>query len=194
MLTLMKPLAALSAAAALAACAHAKQAPEAETSEAKTTAEETGPTAELRSASFITSDLDASVKFYTEYLGYYVLGTSEIEAEKSRAVVGAKGDARVRYASLAPAMWSKENSAYAGVSFIEIEGAEGSPFDQNGTRASRAGELVLAHRVTNIDEIARRMIADGVPVVAPLGLSGSGKSHSMAVLDPNGVRVEMYEY
>ena len=137
------------------ACTHAQPATTAE--KAETDAENTAPTAQLRSASFITSDLDASVKFYTEYLGYYALGTSEIEAEKSRAVVGAKGDARVRYASLAPAMWSKENSTYAGVSFIEIEGAEGSPFDQDGTRASRAGELVLAHRVTNIDEIARRM-------------------------------------
>lgn len=152
------------------------------------------PIAELRSASFVTNDLDASVRFYTSYLGYRELGRSNITAAKSRLVVGAKGDAVVRYASLAPAKWSKENSTYAGVSFIEIEGAKGSPFDQNGTRASRAGELVLAHRVWNIDEIARRMKEDGVPIVAPLGLSGSGKSRSMAVLDPNGVRVEMYEY
>lgn len=192
MATFIKPLAAAAMAATLTACAHAQPASVSENTD--TNYEDITPTAQLRSASFITSDLDASVKFYTEYLGYYVMGTSEIEAEKSRAVVGAKGDARVRYASLAPAMWSKEDSAYAGVSFIEIEGAEGSPFDQNGTRASRAGELVLAHRVTNIKEIARRMEADGVPVVAPLGLSGSGKSQSMAVLDPNGIRVEMYEY
>lgn len=152
------------------------------------------PVAELRSASFVTQDLDASVEFYTTYLGYRVLGRSEITAEKSRRVVGAKGDETVRYASLAPSKWTKENSAYAGVSFIEIEGAPASPFDQDAGRASRAGELVLAHRVWNIDEIAKRMAENGVPVVAPLGLSGSGKSRSMAVLDPNGVRVEMYEY
>ena len=46
----------------------------------------------------------------------------------------------------------------------------------------------------NIDEIDRRMKKAGIPIVAPLGLSGSGRSRSMAVLDPNGIRVEMYEY
>ncbi len=152
------------------------------------------PTAQLRSASFVTLDLDASVAFYTTYLGYKELGRSEITADKSRQVVGATGSDTVRYVSLAPAMWSRENSTYAGISFIEIPAAVASPFDQDGTRPSRAGELVLAHRVSNIDEISRRMRAAGVPIVAPLGLSGSGRSRSMAVLDPNGIRVEMYEY
>lgn len=152
------------------------------------------PSAILRSTSFITVDLDASVAFYTEYLGYKELGRSEITADKSRTVVGATGEGTVRYVSLAPAAWSEEDNEYAGISFIEIPSADASPFDQDGTRPSRGGELVLAHRVQNIDEIDRRMRADGVPVVAKLGLSGSGKSRSMAVLDPNGIRVEMYEY
>ncbi|MEM7502568.1 MAG: VOC family protein [Pseudomonadota bacterium] len=152
------------------------------------------PTAQLRSASFVTSDIEASVAFYTEYLGYKVLGRSEVTAPKSRAVVGAQTESTVRYVSLAPAMWSRDNSDYAGLSFIEIPEADASPFDQDPTRASRAAEPILAHRVTNIDEIARRMAEDNVPVVTPLGLSGSGKSRSMAVLDPNGLRVELYEY
>lgn len=154
----------------------------------------TQPTAQLRSSSFVTLDLDASVAFYTTYLGYKELGRSEITADKSRQVVGAIRPGTVRYVSLAPAAWTRENNAYAGISFIEISDADASPFNQDGARASRAGELVLAHRVSNIDEIARRMANAGVPVVAPLGLSGSGRSRSMAVLDPNGIRVEMYEY
>ncbi len=154
----------------------------------------TPPTGQLRSASFITRDLDASVSFYTTFLGYKELGRSEIAAEKSRQVVGATVAGTVRYVSLAPAIWSREDSAYAGISFVEIPGAMASPFDQNGARPSRAGELVLAHRVSNIDEIARLIKKAGIPIVALLGLSGSGRSRSMAVLDPNGIRVEMYEY
>ncbi len=150
----------------------------------------------LRSASFVSNDVDACVAFYRELLGYAVIGESTITAEKSRQVVGAVGDNKVlRYVSMAPAGWTIENpDLRAGVSFIQIEGAEPTPFDQDGARASRAGELILAHRVQNIAEIARRAEAMGVPIVAPLGKSGSGKSTSMAVLDPNGVRVEMYEY
>lgn len=152
------------------------------------------PATVLRSASFVTRDLDACVEFYTNFLGYKELGRSEITAEKSRRVVGAPGDGTVRYVSLAPSVWTKEDNKYAGISFVEITTAEPSPFDQDSDRPSRAGELVLAHRVTNIDEIARRMQEAGVPVISPVSVSGSGKSRSMAVLDPNGMRVEMYEY
>lgn len=150
--------------------------------------------AKIRSTSFVTRDLDASVKFYTDYLGYSVLGRSEVTAPKSRQVVGATGENTVRYISLAPAEWSKETPDFAGISFVEITAAAPTLLSDIPSRASREGELILAHRVTNIEEINRRMIAGNVPIVAPLGLSGSGKSMSMAVLDPNGTRVEMYEY
>lgn len=178
---MMKRLLTLSLAASLLACT--------------AQSEETKPvTAKLRSASFVTQDLETSAAFYKDYLGYRELGRSEITAEKSRQVVGAMGEGTIRYISLAPADWSKETPEYAGISFVEMTDADTSPFSQDGARPARAGELILAHRVTNIDEIERRMREDGVIFVAPLGLSGSGKSRSMAVLDPNGTRVEMYEY
>ena len=109
-------------------------------------------------------------------------------------MVGASGGDTVRHVSLAVHECSKENSKLAGIGFVEIKSAEKSPFDQDGTRTSRAAELILAHQVTNIDEIARCMADADAHIVAPLGLSDSGKSRSMAVLDPNGVRVELYEY
>ncbi len=77
---------------------------------------------------------------------------------------------------------------------MEIPSADPTPFGHDGSRLSRESELILALRVTNIKEINHRMIKDGVPIIAPLGPSGSGKSISMAVLDPNGTRIEMYEY
>lgn len=172
---------------AFTACAHAQEAVHSEP-------EPQGITANLRSASFVTRDIEASIAFYETYLGYRVLGRSEVTANKSRQVVGAMGEGDVKYVSMVPPMWSKETPHFAGISFIEIPNADESPFDQDGGRASRAGELILAHRVTNISEIAARVERDGIPVVAPLGKSGSGKSMSMAILDPNGIRVEMYEY
>ena len=152
--------------------------------------------ATLRSASFVTKDLDACIAFYRDLLGYHILGEREITAEKSRQVVGATSpDSTVRYVSMAPRGWTLDApDERAGISFIEIDSAESSPFDQDGERASRAGELVLAHRVQNIEEIAKRAAAMGIPVVASLSPSGSGRSMSMALLDPNGIRVELYEY
>lgn len=80
-------------------------------------APESSVSANLRSASFITRDLDASVEFYKHYLGYKVLGRSEVTAAKSRQVVGAVGEARVNYVSLVPTDWSKDNTHFAGTSF-----------------------------------------------------------------------------
>jgi catechol 2,3-dioxygenase-like lactoylglutathione lyase family enzyme len=174
---------------ALLACAAFATAPAARTAEPAT-----APDALLRSASMITRDLEASVRFYVHYLGYVELGRSEVTAPKSRQVVGAASDGTVRYVALAPPESRGSRDAVAGISFVEIPGAAPSPFALEPGRRSRAGELILAHRVRGIDEIARRMRADGVPIVAELGPSGSGRSRSMAVLDPNGVRVELYEY
>lgn len=161
--------------------------------------EESAPepiSATLRSASFVTRDLDACIAFYRDLLGYHVLGEREITAAKSRKVIGATTPGRtVRYVSMAPRGFTLDApDERAGISFIEIDGAGTSPFDQDGERASRAGELVLAHRVQSIEEIARRATAMGVPIVATLSPSGSGRSTSMALLDPNGIRVELYEY
>jgi len=155
---------------------------------------ETAITANLGSASFITRDLDKSVAFYERYLGYKVLGRSEVTAAKSRQVVGAVGNSVVKYVSLVPAPWTPKKSHFTGISFVEIPESPPNAFSQNAARPSHAGELILAHRVTNIEDINRRIIAAGVPIIAPLGKSGSGKSMSMAFLDPNGIRVEIYEY
>ena len=109
-------------------------------------------------------------------------------------MVGAKEGETVKYVSLAPQAWSKEDRPYAGISFVEIRSAEPSPFDQKPGRKPREAEIILAHRAYNIDEVARRVPAAGIPAVAQLSHSGSAKSMSMAMLDPNGIRVELYEY
>lgn len=152
------------------------------------------PQARLGSVSMITHDLDASIEFYTRYLGYKVMGTSLIDTPKPRRVVGATGNQTVRYVSLAATGLEQNNPPLTRISFIEIKQASRHKGNQNAKRASAIGDAVLAHRVVNIDLINQRIIADDIPIIAPLGLSGSGKSMSMAVLDPNGIRVEMYEY
>ena len=190
----IKPRFWVPALASLMLVACASQPTEPQSDLAASPLETTEPTSVIQSASFVTHNLEASVDFYVNFLGYKLLGTSTIDAEKSRQVVGALQPGEVRYASLAPAEWDAEAPSFSGVSFIEIPWAAGRGQVNDPQRPSRASELILAHRVTNIVEIEKRMRAADVPFVADLGPSGSGNSQSMAVLDPNGVRVEMYEY
>ena len=148
--------------------------------------------AQIRAATFVTTDLDASVAFYTDYLGFRELRRSGVEAAKSRRVIGLEGTAPAQYVSLAPADWTPD-SGLAGISFIGIEPMAGTPAPDPG-RAARGGEVILSSRTVGLEALSRRFAADGVPVIAPYGPSGSGRSMSMAVLDPNGIRVELYEY
>jgi len=151
-------------------------------------------TARISSSSIVTAKLDETIAFYEKYLGYKTLQRKTITETKSLKVIGAGDQSEVRYATLVPAHWSKETPNMAGINLMEIPEIKRSPFSQNVKRVSRAGEPILSHRVTNIEEINRRVLADGIPVVAALSKSGSGRSMSMSILDPNGIRIEMYEY
>lgn len=160
----------------------------------------------LANATFITNDLDRTLTFYQDGLGYQLLSVSAVDGEKSRRTVGALGDDPARIAYLAPAGWAApagddrrpgmifDSNTLAGLAFIEIASAESSDFPQEPVRPARTAEPILAHRVTNLEEVARRLDALEVTVVQPLGASSSGLSKSMAVLDPNGIRIELYEY
>jgi len=54
---------------------------------------------------------------------------------------------------------------------------------------------VLAHRVDDVDAVAQRAQERGVVILAPLGDSGTARtSRSIALLDPNGIRIEVSEY
>lgn len=152
--------------------------------------------AQIRAATFITADLDASIAFYTDYLGFRELRRSDVEAAKSRRVIGLEGTDPALYVSLAPADWTPD-SGLAGISFIGTEPMASTPAPNpalHPERAARGGEVILSSRTVGLEALSRRFAADGVPVIAPYGPSGSGRSMSMAVLDPNGIRVELYEY
>ena len=151
-------------------------------------------TALMRSASFVTHDLEASVNFYKTYLGYEELGRREVTAPKSRKVIGIKDGERAYYVPMGAAGHSPLESPAAGVSFIGIETPTTDHLSMNPSEPSKAGSIILSHRVWGIEEMARRFEADSVPIIAELSPSGSGRSLSMAVLDPNGNRVELYQY
>lgn len=148
----------------------------------------------LNSASIVVADMDRSIAFYEDILGYKLLGRRIVEEEKSLQVLGASGEAKVEYAALVPEGWKRENPNASGIGLVYIPDAQGAHYDSNAERRSRVGELILAHRVSHIEDIHAKVVARNIPIVAPLSKSGSGRSTSMSILDPDGVRIEMYEY
>ncbi len=153
----------------------------------------------LRTATIYVKNWDASLRFYSQHLGYSILVERTIDAEKSLRTIGARPGEKARIVYLKPNN-SEIERPFAGnyLGLIEISGAE-----RDESQYQRAedlsvgikGEVVLAHQVVGIDRIYEAMQEDdSVHVVATLSLSGAGQSRSFSVIDPNGVRVEIYEY
>jgi len=109
-------------------------------------------------------------------------------------VLGASEESIVEYAALAPEGWTRDNPNASGIGLIQISDVDGTLFYKDPERRSKIGEFILAHRVSDITAIHDRVVEQGIPIVAPLSVSGSGKSTSMSILDPDGFRIEMYEY
>ena len=80
------------------------------------------------------------------------------------------------------------------MNFVEVQDAEENVLHQDPNRNPIASETMMAYVVTGLDEIERKIKAAEIPIVAPLALSGTGRSRTLSVIDPNGVRVQFYEY
>ncbi len=153
----------------------------------------------LRTASIYVKNWDASVRFYRDYLGYDVLVDQPVTTQKSLDTIGVGDGGTARIAYLKPRN-DRITRPFTGnyLALIEVAGPalEGRTYERSSpvTQAMR-GEIVLAHQVVGIDQVFASMQLDAaVTIVAPLSLSGAGQSRSFSAIDPNGVRVEMYEY
>ncbi len=150
--------------------------------------------AKLSGTAFVTKNLEASIKFYVDILGYKELGRRNLEDARSLSNFGIVNGGSALYVSLAPAAFSRENRNFSTLNFVEIQDAEENVLQQDPNRGPVASETMTAYVVTGLDEIERKIKAAGIPIVAPLALSGTGRSRTLSVLDPNGVRVQFYEY
>ena len=148
----------------------------------------------LSGTAFVTKNLEASLSFYIDIVGYKELGRRKLGDPRSLSNFGISTADSALYVSLAPAAFSKENRNFSTLNFIEVNNAKENQLDLNPKRRPLQGETMTAYVVTGLDEIARKIKAAGIPIVAPLALSGTGRSRTLSVIDPNGVRVQFYEY
>lgn len=147
----------------------------------------------LSGNAFVTKDLDASIDFYTKFLGLEALRRFELPAI-SKAIYGVTGDEKIEYAALIPKGWPLDTPNLTGLNFAQVENAESSKVNQSEERQPFHGEFILTYEVRELAEIESEMKNAGVPIVTPLQSSATGKSITLTVLDPNGIRLHLYEY
>lgn len=150
------------------------------------------PAAKLSAANIFTNDLEASARFYTDILGFTRGKVRTLESPETRAVYGASVGADALYLTLLPAEFDRENPVLATLNLIQIGDAVAAKKDSAKSASSQG--VLLAFRVSGIREIEQRVQASDVPIVTPLAASETGKSMTMTILDPSGVRLYLYAY
>ncbi len=158
------------------------------------TAETEAVTAKITGTSFLTDDAEKSAAFYVDFLGFKILRDSTTQSEATRAVYGLLAQESVRIILVVPSIWSREDPNHLGIAFAEIAGDADHPFPSNVSRLPRKGEPTIGFEVTGLVQIIERMEAAGIPTVVPLAPSATGRSQAVTVLDPNGMRIQLYEY
>lgn len=151
-------------------------------------------TSHLSGKAFIVEDLEASIAFYSQILGYKVVRRRQIDSEATTSVFGLPPGTVIDYINLVPAEFSEDKPHFPGLNLVGVPAAQATSFPQDAARAPQISELVMAFEVTNLDLILERAQDMGLQIVAPLALSSTGLSQTLTVLDPNGIRVQMYEY
>lgn len=150
--------------------------------------------ARLSGTTITTTKLEATVSFFVELLGFREVGRRQLDAPASLSVFGIGTEESVRYVSLVPGDWSRDRPyQFSGVNLVElVRDAESA--DPEPMREPRAGEITLAYSVSGLTAIRRRVLERGDPIVTPFAQSGTGRSMTLTVLDPNGIRVHLYEF
>jgi len=154
---------------------------------------ETSRIVRLSGNAFVTDDLDASIDFYTKFLDFEVVRRFDLTAA-SKEIYGVNGDEKIEYAALKPAGWPLDTPGLSGLNFAQVTTADENPIARNEQRVPYYGEFILTYEVRDIENIASEMRTAGVPIVTELSPSATGKSMTLTFLDPNGIRVHLYDY
>jgi catechol 2,3-dioxygenase-like lactoylglutathione lyase family enzyme len=148
----------------------------------------------LRAVS-ITYDLGRSLLFYRDILGQDLIEDNSLNAERSASWLEVSPQAKIRFVVL------RGKAEYPGgpitggrIAFIAIDDpahprSSIKPSNHRGVH----GDMILPHRVANLDGIVRRLHAAGFEFLFEPRVSPSGLSRNCMVYDPNGHIVELFE-
>ncbi len=150
----------------------------------------------LRSVT-VTCKLEESIAFYRDILGQEVMEDGIQSPEGAMKFLDTNPNSKVRFVIM------RGSGVYPGgeliggrVAFMGIEDPKAPACkgvaklkNQRGIQGSE----IHPHRVSNIDEIAKRAKAKGVEILFGPKVSGTRLSRNMMMYDPNGRIVEVFE-
>ena len=148
----------------------------------------------LRSVA-VTCKIEESIAFYRDVMGQNVIEDETFTGSGIQKYIDVKDGGAVRFVIMGGSgkypggQVVGGNIAFMGVVDTEDPACSGEVQNRRG----RQGSTILPHRVSNIDEIAKRAKAAGHEILFDIKASGTGLSRNMMLFDPNGNIVEVFQ-
>ena len=170
------------------------------TASAQETAEETPP-AEPSSAllrmTLVPADIERSVAFYRDVLGYKVGFDGDITQPLNRILLGLKDTESVRFVTL---RGSKEIDGVAldsaGIGLMAIAGRDAIPvLPQPDENSFASGQAMMAIVTDDIEAVIARARSFGAPIlVGPIEAdTRRGREREIVLLDPDNTRIHVVQ-
>ncbi len=148
----------------------------------------------LRSVA-VTCKVEESITFYRDVMGQQIIEDVTFEGSGIQKYIDVADGGKVRFVIMGGSgvypggQVVGGNIAFMGIVDPDDPACSGEVVNRRG----RQGSTILPHRVSNIEEIAKRAEAAGHKILFDVKASGTGLSRNMMLFDPNGNIVEVFQ-
>lgn len=160
-------------------------------------AEDGRPNVALIRFCVIPADIERSVRFYRDVLGYDVVFDGDIEHPTNRIVLGLEPHEKARFIILrSDKQIDGQDVTTIGIGLLTIEGREHIPSaNMPGDNSIAAGQAMLAMRTDDMAGLVARATEFGaiMPVAPVETQTKRGTELELVILDPDGVRMHVVE-
>ena len=143
----------------------------------------------------VTCKVEDSITFYQDIMGQSIIEGVTFEGSGIQKYIDVQDGGKVRFVIMGGTgvypggQVVGGNTAFMGI----VDSDDPSCVDAVDNNRGKQGLMILPHRVSNIDEIAKRAKAAGHEILFDVKASGTGKSRNMMLFNPNGNIVEVFQ-
>lgn len=143
----------------------------------------------------VTCKIDESITFYEHVMGQEIIEDVTFSGSGIQKYIDVQDGGDVRFVIMGGSGVYPGGQVVGGnIAFMAIvDDSDPSCDTPVVNKRGQQGSMILPHRVSNIEEIAKRAKAAGHEILFDVKASGTGLSRNMMLFDPNGNIVEVFE-
>lgn len=143
----------------------------------------------------VTCKIEESITFYRDVMGQKIIEDVTFSGSGIQKYIDVQDGGDVRFVIMGGSGVYPGGQVVGGnIAFMAIvDDSDPSCEAPIVNKRGQQGSIIFPHRVSNIDEIAKRAKAAGHEILFDVKASGTGLSRNMMLFDPNGNIVEVFQ-